>query len=102
MNADRRSVLTAGTVLTTMLATGARAQEAPHEPHRLIRHAASDRRQQYSCRTSHQAFSRDVSRWRDRDAHARREATISLAEVDRRSHLLVDGHDVEHAVAIEI
>jgi len=32
MNADRRSVLAAGTLLTTMLATGGRAQEAPHEP----------------------------------------------------------------------
>jgi hypothetical protein len=32
MQTDRRTVLAAGTVLTTMLATGAQAQQAPHEP----------------------------------------------------------------------
>ena len=32
MQTDRRTVLAAGTVLTTMLATGSKAQEAPHEP----------------------------------------------------------------------
>ncbi len=32
MMTDRRTVLAAGTTLTTMLATGARGQEAPHEP----------------------------------------------------------------------
>ena len=34
MQTDRRTVLAAGTVLTTMLATGAKAQEPPHEPAR--------------------------------------------------------------------
>ena len=32
MQTDRRTVLAAGTVLTTMLATGAKGQEPPHEP----------------------------------------------------------------------
>jgi hypothetical protein len=32
MKTDRRTVLAAGTVLTTMLATGAQGQEPPHEP----------------------------------------------------------------------
>ena len=32
MQTDRRTVLAAGTMLTTMLAAGAKAQEPPHEP----------------------------------------------------------------------
>lgn len=32
MQTDRRTVLTAGTMLTTMFASGAQAQQALHEP----------------------------------------------------------------------
>jgi hypothetical protein len=32
MQTDRRTVIAAGTVLTTMFASGAQAQQAPHEP----------------------------------------------------------------------